>query len=344
MREIYEEKVNHITHWALAVILIMYGVTAIASNKKDLAPIDSNIKIHYHCASMDEGQQLIVANSEYYNRLTQMDLDWRMRKTGTTKEELMNFAKSCVQDFTKKDKKTIAKVMAFIEKRLRNIGANLPFPQNDIVFIKTNMEEEGGAGGYTHKTGIYLNAGFLDMVNNDSRLLDKLGNLVAHELFHCLTRNSLEFRRRMYNLIGFTIMENNIVFAPDIQEKILANPDVEHIDNYAEFTINGVKRNCALIVLYTMSWEEALEKYGKDKSVFFYFNKSVLVPIDELDTYYSVSEVPDFWDVMGRNTEYVFAPEECLADNFAYAVLLGSDNAYKTPQLIADIITFLKLY
>jgi hypothetical protein len=55
--------------------------------------------------------------------------------------------------------------------------------------------------------------------------------------------------------------------------------------------------------------------------------------------------VPDFWDVVGRNTDYVFAPEECLADNFAFAVVYGIDGReYKTPRLISDITALLKEY
>ena len=125
---------------------------------------------------------------------------------------------------------------------------------------------------------------------------------------------------------------------------ILANPDVEHIDNYATFTIDGVKRQCELIVLYTKTWAEAYAESGEDAS-FFNYNESVLVPVDALDTYYPVSEVPDFWDVVGRNTEYVFAPEECLADNFSFAVVYGAEGyKYETPQLIANMIASLKEY
>jgi hypothetical protein len=40
-----------------------------------------------------------------------------------------------------------------------------------------------------------------------------------------------------------------------------------------------------------------------DEASFFDFKEAVLVPIDALDTYYPVEEVPDFWDVVGRNTE-----------------------------------------
>ena len=309
------------------------------------ASADSIGKIHYHCATKAEGQELMGANTDYYNSLTQMDLDWRMRKTGTTREELIDFAKSCVQEFTEEDKASIAKTIAAIEQKLHKMGANLPFPKDDIVFVKTNMQEEGGAGGYTHKTEIYLDTAFLEWANSDSTsLLNRLGFLVAHELFHCLTRNSPDFRRGMYNLIGFTVMEKDHVFAPAIQQKILTNPDVEHIDNYAEFTINGVKRKCELIVLYTHSWEEAVAKVGESKATFFDFNQSVLVPIDKPDTYYPISEASDFWDIVGQNTPYVLAPEECLADNFAMAVLSGSEAKFKSQKLIDDIISFLKSY
>ena len=333
---------NFMKYWVLTLVFILCGTAAHASAQKDISLVDTIARIHYHCASLSEGQQLLVANTDYYNSLTPMDIDWRMSKTGATRAELTDFAQSCVQEFTDKEKTLIAKSIAYIEDKLHAMGAVLPFPKNDVVFVKTNMKEECDAGGYTHKTEIYLGANVLSLPEKDSIFIHQL---IAHELFHCLTRNSPEFRKGMYKLIGFTVAEKDFVFAPAIQEKILTNPDVEHIDNYAEFTINGQKRNCELVVLYTKTWEEAAAEYGKDKAIFFYFNQCVLVPIDQLDTYYPITEVPDFWDVVGRNTQYVFAPEECLADNFALAVIYGTEGReYKSPQLIADIITFLKQY
>lgn len=67
---------------------------------------------------------------------------------------------------------------------------------------------------------------------------------LAHELFHCLTRNDADFRKTMYGLIGFTVMDHELELKGENKNMILANPDVEHIDNYAEFTINGQKRKC----------------------------------------------------------------------------------------------------
>ncbi len=50
--------------------------------------------------------------------------------------------------------------------------------------------------------------------------------------------------------------------------------------------------------------------------------------------------------MVGRNTYNVDAPEECLADNFSFAVVRGMHRAepYATPELIANITDLLKQY
>ena len=298
--------------------------------------------INYHCASLTEGQQLLLGNNEYFNSLTQNDIDWRMKKTGATLDEMKAMGKAAVRAFGESEKAAIAKGVDYVMKRLEAMGVgSLPFPSEDIVFIKTTMAEEGYAAAYTHKTEIYVGDDLLKLAESNP---SEFYEIMAHEMFHCLTRNSPSFRSKMYGLIGFTVTSTDYVFSPAISKMIITNPDVEHIDNYATFTIDGVKRKCELIVLYTKTWAEASTEVGDD-AVFFNFCQPVLVPVDALDTYYPVSQVPDFWDVVGRNSEYVFAPEECLADNFAYAVIYGIDGReYKTPRLIADIIALLKEY
>ena len=165
--------------------------------------------------------------------------------------------------------------------------------------------------------------------------------LIAHELFHCITRHSPEFRQKMYSLIGFTVMDHDIEFPERIRRRIMANPDVEHIDNYAEFTIDGVKRKCTLVTYYTSSWKEA--RISKGPTTRFFDNiRVVLLPLDELDHPYKISDATDFWEKMGRNTTYINAPEECLAVNFSYAIVYGPDEDYKSPQLIRSILSALQ--
>ena len=224
--------------------------------------------------------------------------------------------------------------VSFIERRLDEFECHLPLP-DEIIFIKTTMDDEGSASGYTSRNMIVLNDLYIE--ESSSFLLE----LIAHELFHCITRHSPEFRQKMYSLIGFTVMDHDIEFPERIRRRIMANPDVEHIDNYAEFTIDGVKRKCTLVTYYTSSWKEA--RISKGPITRFFDNiRVVLLPLDELDHPYKISDATDFWEKMGRNTKYINAPEECLAVNFSYAIVYGPDEDYESPQLIRSILSALK--
>lgn len=335
---------------AMMVAIVSLLLLFFSCQKDD--PENSTSKINYHFATLEEGKHLLAANDEFYNSLNQNNIDWRMRRTGATLNELKSFAQTCVREFTEEEKEAITKAVTSIQERLNDMGASLPFPEDDIVFVRTTMQEESDAGAYTHKTEIYIGERILQkgipQDGDDEATIESnwlyFNYAIAHELFHCLTRNSPEFRSQMYSLIGFTTTGSDIVFSPDIQNSILINPDVEHIDNYAEFTINGEKCNCELLVFYTKTWAEAYAEVG-DEAPFFNYNQAVLVPIDALDTYYTIDEVPDFWDVVGRNTDYVIAPEECMADNFSYTKVYGLDGMdYQTPELIASIYDALRNY
>jgi hypothetical protein len=311
----------------------------LSCQREDINP--KPVQIKYRYATLEEGKQLFLANTDYLNSLTQNDLDWKMRKTGTTLDQYKAYGQTCVLDFTENDKAIIDRAIEHIEGLLEAMGArSLPFPDHDIVFVKTNMMEEYGAAAYTHKTEIYIG----DMVMEDTEMgPNYVSFVIAHELFHCLTRNSPEFRRRMYGLIGFTIAETDFSFSPDIRDWILANPDVEHFDNYATFTINGQKKDCILVALYTKTWEEAYAQVG-DEANFFAFNHSVLIPIDAPDTWYETDDASDFWDVMGENTDYVDAAEECMANNFAFSIVPDLEIEFKSPWLLEKVTALLKDY
>lgn len=145
----------------------------------------------------------------------------------------------------------------------------------------------------------------------------------------------------MYRLIGFTILDHDLIFSQEIKNKILSNPDVEHMDNYAEFTIDGVKRKCEIIVIMTKTWWELNDKQ-KETEVFFRYIETVLVPIDALDTYYSYKKASDFDEIVGKNTPYNISPEEILADNFKEVIMKKNFNDFESPELLYNMVAALK--
>ena len=331
---------NKIFQSALVAILSIYSTHVFAEGTT----------INYRLASADETRKLMQSNTEYYAKMNQMDIDWRVRKEGSTLAELQTMAWQQTRDWTDAEREFMATIVGMITDSLNSIGCQLPVP-SEIVFAKTTQAEEGGAGGYTIKNIIFLGEMSVQACLPDTartaqenQLLQRwFAELVAHELFHCVTRNSPAFRQKMYALIGFTVMDHDITFPEAITQRMGINPDVEHLDNYAYFTINGTKRRCELILLYDKSWAEASAEKG-NQIIFFQFVKPGLVPLDDMSKVYDVTEASDFWTVVGHNTEYVISPEECMADNFSYAVVRGINPAtpYNSPQLIQNIITALK--
>ena len=291
-------------------------------------------KIPHHYASAKEGRELLLSNTEYYENVTQIDIDNRLGKSGGTLDELLEASTAEVKSFNIFEKYIIDRRIANMAKTIARNDYELPYLE-EIVFIKTDMTVEGmAASGYTHGTQIYLNS-----TNIMISVIPEAGNffeqLLWHELFHCLTRNNPEFRSEMYSIIHFTVAGTEYELPPCIKDLYRSNPDVEHHNSYATFNINGQDIDCFVVWIY-MQQEDG--SYTDDTPV--------LVPIDGTDTYYLPEQASNFNEVFGGNTDYTIDPEECLADNFKYAMYYGIDGwngqGYPNPEIIQDIIDVMK--
>lgn len=249
-------------------ILLLAGLilTVFTACQKEDGP-SANHHLRYHFASQAEGRQLKMANTAYFDGLNQNDLDWKTCRSGATLAEYKALAEEQIVDFTEEEKQVINSAMDFVESRCAELGIRLPL-HDEIVFIKSNMADEGYAGGYTHKNEIYLYAYALGHAARAAQgeygdldreyFLHFTHELVAHEIFHVLTRGDAQFRQLMYSLVGFTVMDHEVEFGPAVRSVLESNPDVERYDNWAEFTIGGVKRRCILTAVYTSSYAEAV--------------------------------------------------------------------------------------
>ncbi len=295
-------------------------------------------KIPHSYASIEEGRGLLLGNTEYYEQYSRDDIEFRMRRNGATLDELLDASADSVKKFSFFEKLYLDRRIAKMYRKLKTNHYTLP-EMDEIVFVKMDMGLEGGASGYTHGTEIYLNAvtvriySLLGIVPGFTRSMDEL---LWHELFHCLTRSDPEFRAEMYSLIHFTVAEHDFELPPCVREKVLSNPDVEHHDSYASFTIDGQEVDCFTAWITTKSYAEAQSGWSDCEAV-------ALVPIDGTDTCYLSEQASNFDEIFGTNTYYVIDPEECMADNFAYAMLYGmkgrDGKGYPNPEIIEGIIS-----
>ncbi len=284
-----------------------------------------------HFTDQEEAIDLFFANRTYLDGHNQNDYDYRMNKKGTTKEEYEAFARDQILEFSDQEIGLLVEGMQRIKNRFNRLGFSWPI-QDPVVFIKTTMREEGDAAAYTHKNQIYLYenyCGYLD----DEETRYEFDRILTHELFHLLTRYRPDFRRLMYDVIGFSVGPEP-AFSQEVKNHIISNPDVERYDCYGLFTINGHPRECTIVF--------AAPDYNGE--AMFTAAGPALVALDEPDRLIPLEEVEDFYDVIGKNTDYMIGAEECLADNFSYAVTFGKDYDYKTPEIIDRILDILCHY
>ncbi len=318
----------------LITLILACGICmpAIGENA-ETAPV-----IPYRFASAEEGKQLMMANREFFDKTTPNKIGFIMHDENATLEEYMAFAEQQVLEWTEAEKELIDNCMEIVAQSFVRNGWKMP-PLDTIVFIRTTMLEENGAFGYTHGTQIYL-CSLLEQyaAYPMEQVGEPIATILAHELFHCLTRCNPEFRKDMYSIIHFTVADQDYQLPPSVLEYYIANPDVEHHNSYATFLIDGKETDCYTALVTTRHAE-------RQEDDFLTLGVTALVPTDGTDTWYTVDQASNFDEIFGTNTGYVIDPEECLADNFSYAVIYGDQgpegNGYPNPEIISAIGEYL---
>jgi hypothetical protein len=313
----------------LLIVLAVILVCAIA----DICVTETGARrIPHRFASAEEGKELLLANSEYYSRFSQKDIDYRMKKEGATMEELLRATTDEIRNFNLFEKYLMDRRIAKMARKLKKNGYVLPKLET-ITYIKTDMSVKGGQSGYTHGNEIYLNSTniLFSFIPGASEFFD---HLLWHELFHCLTRNNPDFRAEMYSLIHFTVADSDFELPPDVRENYHSNPDVEHHNAYATFLIDGKETDCFLAWIFT----------GEEPASF--ESTAVLIPIDSTDTFYLPEQVSNFDEVFGNNNDYKIDPEEYMANNFADAMQYGlggrNGQGYPNPEIIQGVMDCLR--
>lgn len=327
-----KEKIKRIVLISLCVVLIALLADIV------ITEVQAS-KIPHRFASAEEGAEIMLANTEYYNQLTQNDIDFRMQKSGATLEEFMEASGKSVREYSIFEKFYIDQCFAKMYRTQKKNGYVLP-DTDEIVLIKADMTIESGNSGYTHGTEIYLDSTVVTSYTYLHTISgDYFETLLWHEMFHCLTRCNPEFRAKMYSLIDFTVVDSDYEIPACVKEQYLSNPDVEHHNSYATFVIDGKEVDCFTVCITTKNYAEAQTNFSQCDEV-------VLVPIDGTDCYYTKEQASNFNEVFGENTNYVNDPEECMADNFKYAMCYGmageNGQGYPNPEIIQGIIEYVR--
>lgn len=269
-------------------------------------------------ASIEQGRAVLGAHDDFVERLSPFDRAARLRSADEVSEdEYLEFARAAAREWSNDERSRLTRAFAAIEPQLTALLPELGAP---ILLVKTSGEEEGGAG-YTRAGAVML-----PQALTDERELQRL---LAHEIFHVVSRNSPELKRALYRVIGFEQC-GEVALPPALAVRKMTNPDAPVNEHCIAVQVDGEDVWGMPILLARQ------ERYDPAAGIpfFGYLSLSMLLverppggaPARVLERNGRPALVPfnrvaGLAEQVGRNTDYVIHAEEILASNFERLVL-----------------------
>ncbi len=279
----------------------------------------------------------ILTQPDYYtNHLSQTDLIVKTRnpEAKITSDYLLYAAKQ-VSDWPVSAQSKVLNAFDYIAQSLLNKGIQLNLPDT-IYLIHSTCNEEGGelTGGYTRHNAIVLNE--VPVENKTD-----VNTLVTHELFHIFSRFNPTKIDSIYRIIGFNKVDT-LSYPDSLSQSYLSNPDAP-IMQHAFSTLIGSKSYTITPVHYFIpTWTFfTLQNDFRQNLMAITVDTLSLEPL-LLDTIYLFHEkdsIPEFYQLIGRNTNYTAHPEEISAEHFT---LLLSGGINPNQNFIDSLLTILQ--
>ncbi len=316
---------------AILPAMLATTVLAVAAAPQAQIRIASHSIVEF--ASVKQGRAILGSVDDYVSRMGPFDRMLRLKTARTVSErEFLDFAMDNVLPWTADEKSRIGAIVASLAGELEKLDA--PFPARVLLVKTTGRAEEGVA--HTRANAVMLSQRSLGATDAE------LAGLLAHELFHVITRHDQALRARAYRIIGFRLCPE-ITLPARLAPIRITNPDAPVNDAFAEIVVNG-KPALAMPVLLSRSpkFDPAI---GRD-IVDYWMLKLLLLEsadangrmrpalLDGEPVLLAVSEVSGYSEKVGRNTGYIIHPEEILADNFA---LLVTGRSVESPEVLGKL-------
>ncbi len=287
-------------------IILLFTTMSYAST-----PIETVISF----ASETEAISMLTSEDSFTMSWSDFDVDARVGHKNATKKELFTFIKEQVRAWTKEEEAYILTIIKEIDLLVEAKGYSLPIPDS-LFLLKTTQTEEGGATAYTRANYIVFNDAILDMDRS------KFKKLFLHELFHIISRNDTVFRAKMYEIIGFSVLENNIEYPESIASLRITNPDAIQTDTYIHLRHKGLSKPF-MMVLYAKSTYKGGSFFDYLKIAFMELDVDNTIKMDSIGkpSLLEMSQVSGFFEKIGKNTNYIIHPEEIIADNFSFLLM-----------------------
>ena len=319
---------GHLSCLSAVVIAVVLLIPAAAAQAQQAAAVASSCGTSHSLsksvdfANLLRAQKALGHKDRWAKQLSDFDLGVRQRTVEPTNlKEFLDFAAGAARGWTALEKANWNAVVGRLSDAMQ--GLNLHVPNIDL--IKTSGEEEFGAA-YTRRHAIMFPESITSLPTTDPR---RAYFLLAHEVFHVLSRTDPLLRDDLYALLGFKTVDG-FEYPAELEDRRLSNPDAfEYLHTLTVQSGSG-SVDVMPVIQSLLPLNEVIQLPN-----FFDALDIVLLSVDAGTgealrdsngdlikfNFGNTNWIP----MMLRNSSFIIHPEEVLADNFATLMEWRSD-------------------
>ncbi|AMY09557.1 hypothetical protein LuPra_02776 [Luteitalea pratensis] len=310
---------------AIAVVLL---IPAAAAQAQEAAAEASScaegptLSKRVEFADLHGAENTLGHKDRWARQLSAFDMGARQRTAApTTLKAFLDFAAGAGLDWTAVEKTNWQALVDKLSDAMNGLKLHVP----NIDLVKTSGQEEFDSA-YTRRHAIMFPESMTALPTTDAR---RAYFLLAHEVFHVLSRTDSLLRDDLYALLGFKTVDG-FEYPAELEDRRLSNPDAfEYLHTLTVQSGSG-SAEVVPVIQSLLPLDEVIQL----PSIFDALD-IVLVSVDagtgealradngDLIKYNfgNTNWIP----LMLRNSSYIIHPEEILADNFATLMEWRSD-------------------
>ncbi|MDG1438196.1 MAG: hypothetical protein P8P98_04410, partial [Emcibacteraceae bacterium] len=273
----------------------------------------------YKFADIETGIRILSAHDEFLTDMKPIEIALRVGSPTADKtvDDLRAHYAANVIEWPAAEKALMKALLVTHKKKLAKIEHLLP---DEVYFIKVTNEVESGIA---HTRG--------NAFVSPQRRPSISTKLFFHQIFHLISRHNRVNRATLYNIIDF----RPCYFRPteEVDKYSVKNPEAPFTEFFLPVEINDRDTN-VMTYLHTThegfdpSIEGGFDGHITGDLIEVTVDNGICEPVLKANgkaQIYKHEDVPNFYDKVGRNTNFDIHPEEIIADNFAFLMMNKKD-------------------
>jgi hypothetical protein len=288
-------------------------------------------------AGVDEGRALLGADDDWVGQTSELQRSVLMNREPPTPLDVFRaFQAEAVQAWEPAAQARWQRALESIAPALDRLA--LPWP-TELLLVQTGGRESANQP-HTRANAIVLPRQFEQQGYSDAEVL-------AHELWHVVSRGHPELATKLYALIGYEPVAE-LQWPPRWQAIRTANQDAPRNRHAMHVTLHG--RDTMLMPVVVMALEAGEPAGGQSLLDLMELRLLEVLPgaggvpttavmHDGDPVWHTIDDAPEFVERLGGNTDYMQHPDETVADNLMFLV---SGRPVKNPELLRRIEALLR--